>query len=415
MQCFKWPVTLASAPAAGHGRDVGTTPPLYSSAWLAAYAQARLCLPPPHPLVVSSLAAAATAPAGLPDGERPALSPETADGPALGGPEGPPASPGLGLLDTWLLLHRPPAAGTGGGLAAELRRLSPLGRICSLKGLVTAMPLEAQCGGIRIRFRNQQRAEGGTARGPQPPALQQPDSAHQAGAGSGSSGEGGAEAGRPWHFLVDGALAFACASICDAPDAHFKFHAACVLSFCMGRILATWQALQGGDGASTTPPPAPSSSVASPNGDASGAAPEPAPAAPPVAVGRVYPAVLGPAECDMLTALLWANLEEPHAPSVRQVRLRLRLRCRASWPLPRLNAASCFLRVHLRPRLQSCCFHGCLRQQCTHAHARILPTQMHLSLSLPAVVCPPPQKKLRRCRTRLSCCWRRWPARTATA
>jgi hypothetical protein len=50
--------------------------------------------------------------------------------------------------------------------------------------------------------------------------------------------------GQQWHFLVDGALSYGCSSIRDAPDAHFKFHAACVLCFCVSKVLDSWQQQQ---------------------------------------------------------------------------------------------------------------------------------------------------------------------------
>ncbi|GIL79911.1 hypothetical protein Vretimale_12531 [Volvox reticuliferus] len=46
---------------------------------------------------------------------------------------------------------------------------------------------------------------------------------------------------RSWHFLIDGALSYGCLSIRDAPDAHFKFHAASVLCFCTSKVLDSWQ------------------------------------------------------------------------------------------------------------------------------------------------------------------------------
>ncbi|EFJ43357.1 hypothetical protein VOLCADRAFT_96436 [Volvox carteri f. nagariensis] len=111
-------------------------------------------------------------------------------------------------LDDWLRNQR------GSSLVSELRRFSPIGRICSLKGLVTAMPK------------------------PQRPAATGPVTE------LGAAAAAAAVTFRPWHFLVDGALSYGCSSIRDAPDAHFKFHAACVLCFCVSKVLDSWQQFQ---------------------------------------------------------------------------------------------------------------------------------------------------------------------------
>ena len=39
----------------------------------------------------------------------------------------------------------------GTGLVSELRRASPTGRVCGLKGLATALPLSALCAPLRLR------------------------------------------------------------------------------------------------------------------------------------------------------------------------------------------------------------------------------------------------------------------------
>ena len=49
----------------------------------------------------------------------------------------------------------------GTGLVSELRRASPTGRVCGLKGLATALPLSALCVPLRLRERAGGEAGGG--------------------------------------------------------------------------------------------------------------------------------------------------------------------------------------------------------------------------------------------------------------
>ncbi|KAJ9513159.1 hypothetical protein QJQ45_029351, partial [Haematococcus lacustris] len=143
---------------------------------------------------------------------------------------------GLGALEVELRAQ-------GSSLGEEISRFSAVGKICALKGLVTAIPPSAMTYPLLLLppqaaasdhcavLRNVQggRSEGGVA-----------------GSGVGEEGEGGSGGelllpGQQFSFLLEGALAYACCQIESAPDSHFKFHAACVANTCMAQVLLYWQ------------------------------------------------------------------------------------------------------------------------------------------------------------------------------
>ncbi|GLC36743.1 hypothetical protein PLESTB_000787500 [Pleodorina starrii] len=210
-------------------------------------------------------------------------------------------------LDEWLRNHR------GSSLVSELRRFSPIGRICSLKGLVTAMPKEATCAPLWVHCASASDA---------PPPPPQPQPAVDTAATDGR---------RPWHFLIDGALSYGCSSIRDAPDAHFKFHAACVLCFCVSKVLDSWQQQegqrqgqgqeqqqrqgrieQGGGGGGTE-------EDGGEEGGGGGGGGRMSREEQQQQSVLLQPALLRPEALDLLMGLVWANLDEPLAQTARQL------------------------------------------------------------------------------------------------
>lgn len=115
---------------------------------------------------------------------------------------------------------------------------------------------------------------------------------------------------RPWHLLVDGVLAAGCAAIRDAPDAHFKFHAACVLNFCVGKLLESWQQQERGSGEQQEQG---REQEQEQEGQQEGEEGRGAGGV------RLVPAVLHPSGLEEVMALMWANLDEPLAQTARQV------------------------------------------------------------------------------------------------
>ncbi|GLI68270.1 hypothetical protein VaNZ11_012626, partial [Volvox africanus] len=145
-----------------------------------------------------------------------------------------------GWLDDWLRSR-------GSSLLLEIRRFSPIGRICSLKGLVTAMPKEATCAQLWICGAASPQGPSSMNDEVSTAALERtPLSVANPAAGSEDAKpmEAATATCRSWHFLIDGALSYGCLSIRDAPDAHFKFHAASVLCFCASKVLDSWQQQQ---------------------------------------------------------------------------------------------------------------------------------------------------------------------------
>ena len=97
----------------------------------------------------------------------------------------------------------------GTNLITELQAASPLGRLCGLKGLLTAMKLEALCGQLD----------------------------------SSAVSPGAATAGHGYSFLMECALPAAVAAAEAPPDAHFKFHAMGVINVLLQQVKAAWQQL----------------------------------------------------------------------------------------------------------------------------------------------------------------------------
>jgi hypothetical protein len=108
------------------------------------------------------------------------------------------AGAGPGLLDTLLQQQ-------GTSLVQQLQTLSPVGRICAIRGLLTCLPRATLCATLVHT-----------------PVRQPP---------------------RSWHLLADGVLPAACAAVETAPDAHYKFHASCTLLSCLQKAQACWAAV----------------------------------------------------------------------------------------------------------------------------------------------------------------------------
>lgn len=196
------------------------------------------------------------------------------------------------VLQVSLGLVQRSLAAQGSSLAAQIAQFSPLGRICSLKGLVTAMPMEALCAGL------QRTHSCGQGQGPRQGAEQAAADTADAPGHVSSSTMGGVST--PWHWLVDGALSMACRCMQDAPDSHFKFHAASVLNFCMQQVLTTWSRIgsvqqQQRDGQDKAHSPTHSQATC------------------------LLPAVVGLGARDRLLQVLWANIDEPMAQTGKQV------------------------------------------------------------------------------------------------
>ncbi|KAG1680341.1 hypothetical protein FOA52_015431 [Chlamydomonas sp. UWO 241] len=181
------------------------------------------------------------------------------------------------------------SGGSGGGLAHELRRCSIVGKICGLKGLVTALPLAASCATLALRG----------ARGAEPV---------------------------PFCFLMDGVLAHACALVLDAPDGHIKFHAACVVNTSLQQAAAAWRkAGRAGADADAAGAATAATAAATPadatgdTGDDAGDAGMPGPGVELAAPDAWRPPSLGAALLRSVMQVVWANLEEPLAQTARQI------------------------------------------------------------------------------------------------
>jgi hypothetical protein len=187
----------------------------------------------------------------------------------------------------------------GSSLVSELQQASPAGRICAVKGLLTAMPAEALMADISC--------------------WQQ----KQAFAGSSSS--------RGATFVMDCVLPFAVAAARSSPDAHYKFHAVSVVAVALQRAMQLWQELPQ---LSPAAPPAASedASIAhQPDAacDTSAVAAEAAPAVQQPsssssssssegAAAVVPPWLTGPG-LSAVVGLLWGNLDEPMAQTLNKV------------------------------------------------------------------------------------------------
>ncbi|GIL79887.1 hypothetical protein Vretifemale_9023, partial [Volvox reticuliferus] len=261
-----------------------------------------------------------------------------------------------GWLDDWL-------RDRGSNLVLEIRRFSPIGRICSLKGLVTAMPKEATCAQLWIcaaaspHRPNSIDCKLPTATSEASEAamcVADPTAAESEEALVAMKATGEPTASwscRSWHFLIDGALSYGCLSIRDAPDAHFKFHAASVLCFCTSKVLDSWQQHQhqqrrqpeenlagkvnegrldgmgehvqkdsngdgcvedgGGDVSLQLEPQAPEEQEGAGSVEEAEKGQQPAPA--------LQPALLRPDTLETLMGIMWANLDEPLAQTARQL------------------------------------------------------------------------------------------------
>ncbi|KAL4419934.1 hypothetical protein ABPG75_007032 [Micractinium tetrahymenae] len=124
-----------------------------------------------------------------------------AAGAAAQAPSAADAAAPFGLLDGHLRQR-------GASLAAELAKLSPISRVCAIRGLLSAIPAEVSCAPL-------------VAATPEGPAQQ------------------------PWLPLVDGALPAISSAIQNTTDEHFRFHAFSTLTVCLERIrLFQQQALE---------------------------------------------------------------------------------------------------------------------------------------------------------------------------
>ncbi|GAB4815827.1 hypothetical protein N2152v2_002873 [Parachlorella kessleri] len=134
-----------------------------------------------------------------------------------GGP-GAVEGPSLGLLDEELRSR-------GSCLVAELQSLPAISRVCALKGLLYALPMEVCCTPLLLL-----KARPGV---------------------EGEEGDGG---GQPWMLLTDGAISVLSEAVRAAADAHFKFHAVRALAVCLDRIReALSNAAAAGSGTRETP------------------------------------------------------------------------------------------------------------------------------------------------------------------
>jgi hypothetical protein len=222
-------------------------------------------------------------------------------------------SSGLSLQQVWSsssLLEQLLQA-QGSSLVTELQRASPAGRICAVKGLLTAMPAEALMADISCW------------------QLQQQQFCGDFSSSSSSSGV---------TFVMDCVLLFAVAAARSSPDAHYKFHAVSVVAVALQRAMQLWQELPQLAGAAI--PAASESNGASlqqqeqpgtAGSDAAAVAQDvqqphnsdsqPAAAAVPEATHSaavVAPWLDGPG-LSAVVGLLWGNLDEPMAQTLNKV------------------------------------------------------------------------------------------------
>ncbi|KAF6263138.1 putative death-receptor fusion protein-domain-containing protein [Scenedesmus sp. NREL 46B-D3] len=200
----------------------------------------------------------------------------------------------------------------GSSLVLELQRASPAGRVCALKGLLTAMPAEALMADISCW--HQPESDGGS---------------------SSSSSRGGVT------FIMDCVLSFAVAAARSSPDAHYKFHAVSVVAVALQRALQLWQQLpqlaagaaaaatagEGSSEAHQQQPVAVDSEAAA--GMAAAVAPDAHPpsinsqaavqAAQTAQAAAVVPPWLVEPGLSSVVDLLWGNLDEPMAQTLNKV------------------------------------------------------------------------------------------------
>lgn len=264
-----------------------------------------------------------------------------------------------GLLDDAL-------RAAGSSWVAEMQRYSDTGRVCALKGTMNWAALPLACARLRRRGAPSASASA-TSNAINPPAAaaaaaattlggEQP--ATSCGNATGEAGSGPAY--QPWHLLSDGVLAAACAALEGAPDAHFKFHAACVVNLCLGQIRDAIKWIAAGrkaaaaagsdaaaDGRSGDPAAMPAAAgdaaadAASAGGSdgagggtkadrgtapkrllqhqRAGASAVDAAAAERALLAAAAPPALSAAARSRLVALVWSNLEEPVSQTMRQV------------------------------------------------------------------------------------------------
>lgn len=107
-------------------------------------------------------------------------------------------------------------AAKGVDLVWELGSLSPMGRVCALRGLSSLLGAEALCVDLVVT------------------------GAAASGYREGGQGGGRARGGAPWTLLLQGLLPAACAAVTAARDEHYKFHAMCFLHNCIARCVLPW-------------------------------------------------------------------------------------------------------------------------------------------------------------------------------
>ncbi|GAX83456.1 hypothetical protein CEUSTIGMA_g10881.t1 [Chlamydomonas eustigma] len=166
----------------------------------------------------------------------------------------------LGVVEQNLRLE------SGAGLAHELQKASPVGRVCGLKGLATAMSLDALCAPLRCRTSD-------------------------------------SDPWRAYSLLVDGMIKWAAHMVLKEQDGHLKFHAACLLSSAMQRMVEAWRrgcvvTLSGERGQDNDLKGKPGDFTSS-----SGS----------------MPPLLTIEDRSLLMKVVWSNLEEPLSQTARQV------------------------------------------------------------------------------------------------
>jgi hypothetical protein len=161
----------------------------------------------------------------------------------------------------------------GSCLVAALARVSPLGRVCALKGLVTALPVEALCVSLE---------------------------------------SASVEGGSGWSLLAAGAVPTAAAALGAATDSHAKFHSANTLGAAMARCREVWQQLaaQGEQGASVGEAVAAKEDQAGDGEGGSGGG---------GGGGALLVPWLLPETREQVMAALWPMVDEPVAQTLKQV------------------------------------------------------------------------------------------------
>jgi hypothetical protein len=200
----------------------------------------------------------------------------------------------------------------GSSLVAELHRASPAGRICAVKGLLTAMPAEALMSDISCWQQQQQQSSGALS-----------------GCSSSSSSSSGVT------FVMDCVLPFAVAAARSSPDAHYKFHAVSVVAVALQRAMQLWQELpqlSTATNAALEPQQQQQQQQQQPVEDVSDAAEVPGSGSTcddngqsraedkhSAAAAAVVPPWLDGAGLAAVVALLWGNLDEPMAQTLNKV------------------------------------------------------------------------------------------------